>query len=219
MAEPLTAEQLLQSIWMALRRIEDNMALPPAPLELPPISIAPPDLADVVNAVTALKPGPTAEEIAAAIAATLRPGTGTPDGSAALESVAAALEKLDFRLKGMGTQAYGGGSVSLTPQAATMIGDAVQATTLSTVVTAVAATTSVVELGANRAARSAMTVFCEPGSAVMYLKFGTGASAADYSNQLAAGDYWESSPPKYTGPVTAVWAAATGRALVTEFLP
>lgn len=115
--ELLTAEQLLQSIWAALRRIEDNLALPPAPLELPApmITVAPPDLADVVTAVTALKPGPTAEEIAAAIAGVLSPSDPQPNGSAALEAVAAALEKLDFRLKGMGTQAYGGGAVHLEP--------------------------------------------------------------------------------------------------------
>jgi hypothetical protein len=111
----LTQEQYLQSIWAALRRIEDNMALPPAPLELPPINVAPPDLAGIVTAVTGLKSGPTADEIAAAIAGVLTPSVPQPDGSAALREVAAALEKLDFRLKGLGTQAYGGGSVTLQP--------------------------------------------------------------------------------------------------------
>jgi len=106
----LTQEQYLQSIWAALRRIEDNMALPPAPLELPPINVAPPDLAGIVTAVTGLKSGPTADEIAAAIAGVLTPSVPQPDGSAALREVAAALEKLDFRLKGLGTQAYGGGT-------------------------------------------------------------------------------------------------------------
>ncbi len=108
----LTTEQWLASVWAALRRIEDNLALPPAPLELPPINLPPPDLAEVVTAVTSLKPGPSAEEIAAAIAGVLSPSRGQ-DGSAALQAVAAALEKLDFRLQGMGKQAYGGGSVSL----------------------------------------------------------------------------------------------------------
>lgn len=113
----LTAEELLWSIWGALRRIEDNMALPPAPLELPApqINIAPPDLADVVTAVTSLKPGPTAEEIAAAIASTLSPALPQQSGAASLDAVAAALEKLDFRLKGMGVQAYGGGTVTIDP--------------------------------------------------------------------------------------------------------
>src|SRR5262245_16582430 len=113
MQQQLTAEQILMSIWSALRRIETNLALPPAPLELPPITVAPPDLAEVVTAVTGLKPGPTAEEIAAAIAGVLNPSDPQPDGNAALQAVAAALEKLDFRLKGMGTQAYGGGAVTL----------------------------------------------------------------------------------------------------------
>lgn len=109
----LTSEQLLTSIWAALRRIEDNMALPPAPLEPPLINVAPPDLAGVVTAVTSLKPGPTADEIAVAIAGVLSPTAPQADSSAALDAVAAALEKLDFRLKGMGVQAYGGGAVSL----------------------------------------------------------------------------------------------------------
>lgn len=111
----LTAEDLLQSIWAALRRIEDNMALPPAPLELPAptIHVAPPDLADIVTAVTSLKPGPTAEEIASAIASVLSAPSWPGTGQEALEAVAQALKNLDFRLKGMGTQAYGGGAVTL----------------------------------------------------------------------------------------------------------
>lgn len=111
----LTAEMLLQSIWAALRRIETNMALPPAPLELPTpqVHIGAPDLGEIVTAVTSLKPGPSAEEIAAAIAATLT--TAPPNGAEALEQVARALEKLDFRLKGEGGRAFGGGSVTIQP--------------------------------------------------------------------------------------------------------
>lgn len=113
----LTTEDWLQSVWMALRRIEDNLALPPAPLELPEIRIDPPDLSAIVTAVTSLNgTGPTAEEIARAIAAVIAPPPATTSGGAeALEAVARALEKLDFRMQGMGKQAYGGGSVSLLP--------------------------------------------------------------------------------------------------------
>lgn len=113
----LTQEQWLQSVWAALRRIEDNLALPPAPLELPEIRIDPPDLSAIVTAVTSLNgTGPSADEIARAIAAVIAPHPeATPGGAEALDAVARALEKLDFRLKGMGTQAYGGGSVTFAP--------------------------------------------------------------------------------------------------------
>lgn len=111
----LTEAQLLQSIWMALRRIEDNLSLPPAPLELPPITVPAPDLTDIVTAVTNLNgTGPTADEIARAIADVLAPQR-VDTGAEALGEVARALEKLDFRLKGIGKQAYGGGAVSLSP--------------------------------------------------------------------------------------------------------
>lgn len=112
----LTAEQLLQSIWAALRRIEDNLSLPPAPFELPPINVEPPDLAEVVNAVTGLRPGPSAEEIATAIAATLTP---TPNRDPVIEKIVEALEKLDFRMQAQ--QNFGGGQVSLAPDQAVEI--------------------------------------------------------------------------------------------------
>lgn len=82
----------------------------PAP---PALIIEPPDLTDIVTAVTSLKPGPTAAEIAAAIADVIRPGP--VQDVAPLREVAEALRNLDFRMKGMGTQAYGGGSSTLAP--------------------------------------------------------------------------------------------------------
>ena len=84
-------------------------------------------------------------------------------------------------------------------------------------VTAVPASSTVIPLAGASGTRRAMTVYNEPGSANLFLKFGAGASADSYSVMLAAGDYWESSPPRYGGAVTAVWATATGRAMVTEF--
>lgn len=88
-----------------------------------------------------------------------------------------------------------------------------------TAVSVVAATTSPVTLGVNPETRLAMTVYNEPGSSVMFLKFGAGVTVDSYSNRLGPGDYWESTPPRYTGSVTAVWDGTTGRALITEFLP
>lgn len=113
---PLTADQLLQSIWAALRRIEDNLALPPAPLEPPHVTVLPPqiDLTDVVEAVNQLKPGVNAEDIARALAEVLSPQP-VPAELPGITEFNAAVKELSFRLKGVGAQAYGGGSVSLQP--------------------------------------------------------------------------------------------------------
>lgn len=112
--DQLTERDLAISIWQALRRIESTLTtgltLPDIPA--PIVNVPAVDLADVVNAVTGLNgTGPSAAEIAEALAAVLAPGA--PDATDALAEVAKALEKLDFRLQGVGTQAYGGGSVTI----------------------------------------------------------------------------------------------------------
>jgi hypothetical protein len=109
----LTERDYLQSVWQALRRIEaalSGLVIPPPEVS---VTAPPPDLADIVTAVTSLKPGPSAEDIARALADVLVPNRDSAAGDEALGQVARALEKLDFRLQGMGTQAYGGGSVTL----------------------------------------------------------------------------------------------------------
>lgn len=114
--DELTERDLLLSAWQTLRRIESAIG---ARMEIPApqVNVAAPDLTDIVSAVTSLNgTGPTAEDIARAIADVIAPPqTASPDGAEALGQVARALEKLDFRLKGVGTQAYGGGSVTLLP--------------------------------------------------------------------------------------------------------
>lgn len=226
LVEPeLTQEQWLRSIWTALTRMEELLSQPrleAIPVEYPP----PPEVdydrltASIVGMLSQLHPqGPTATEIADAIRL-IWPADPTEElpqqGARALEEVAQALRNLDHRLKGMGTQAYGGGAVHIDEASLARISGPVSHTTN---VYAVAASTSVQTIGDADAGRVAMTILNEPGSARMFLKFGPGASAASYSNVLGPGDYWESVPPKFTGPVTAVWEAATGRAMVTEFLP
>ena len=84
-------------------------------LSSPTVVVEPPNLADIVTAVTSLKPGPTAAEIAAAIADLIQPPSVGEDGVAPLREVAEALRNLDFRMQGMGRQAYGGGAVHLEP--------------------------------------------------------------------------------------------------------
>lgn len=210
----LTDTDYLKSIWRALQRIEQALAPLGEPVA-PNVLVEPPDLGDIVTAVNGLQPGPSAEEIAQAIASVLRFPQPEPDAN--LARVADQLEKLSNQLKGLNRTGGGGGggTVSLSQGAIDQITGPVANTSN---VYAVPASTSVQTIGDAAAGRVAMTVLNEPGSARMFLKFGEGASAASYSNVLGPGDYWESMPPRFTGPVTAVWEAATGRALVTEFL-
>lgn len=107
----------LKSIWAALRRIEDNMALPPAPLELPAphVTVNAPDLTDLTQTLLGLQPGPTALELARAIADVLPPSVAK-DGAPSIEmydAIVRALERLDFRLQAPPSQGYIGGSVNL----------------------------------------------------------------------------------------------------------
>jgi hypothetical protein len=215
--DQLSERDLLLSAWQALRRIEESLS---ARLEVPApvVTVAPPDLTDVVTAVQSLNgTGPTAEDIARAIRDVLSP-TPPQAGTEALSEVARALEKLDFRLRGMGTQAYGGGSVSFAPGQAEAFASAVNASSDTTTVTALAATTTPFTLYPASAARVAATVYVEPASSNLFIKFGEGATLDSYSSRLGPGDYWESSPPRHTGVATAVWDGTNGRALLTEFL-
>lgn len=109
--DSLTERDLLLSAWQTLRRIESTMAARP---EVPTVNVEPPDLTDIVTAVQGIRgtSGPTADDIARAIADVLAPARTDDDGDA-LRQVAEGLKMLDHRLQGMGRQAYGGGSVSL----------------------------------------------------------------------------------------------------------
>jgi hypothetical protein len=113
----LTDLDYLQSIWAALRRIEDNLALPPAPLELPPpqVTVHAPDLTDLTQTLMGLQPGPTALELARAIADVLPPSV-SKDSAPSIEmydAIVRALERLDFRMQAPPSQGYIGGSVNL----------------------------------------------------------------------------------------------------------
>lgn len=76
--------------------------------------------------------------------------------------------------------------------------------------------TSVTLLSATLTRRGA-TVY-NLSTAILYLKCGTTASAADFTVALAgSGGYWEA-PFGYTGRIDGIWASdAGGTALVTEF--
>lgn len=91
----------------------------------------------------------------------------------------------------------------------------------STDVTTVAATTTPFTVGDHSDTRLAITIYVEPGddASSLYLKFGADPSTSSYSNRLDPGDYWESTPPRYTGLTTAVFDGTVGRIMITEFLP
>lgn len=109
-----------------------------AVLEKPAPTVEAPqvDLSALIQAVQGLNGPATADEIAAAIARQLRPAEPVEDGTAAtLGEVAEALKALEFRMRGVGTQAYGGGSVSFTPQGLAQLTEALTTTPLDVNVT------------------------------------------------------------------------------------
>lgn len=85
------------------------------------------------------------------------------------------------------------------------------------VVSAVNADTAATPLAAANRSRLGLLVYND-SSADLYLKFGSGASATDYSVKIGGGGYYEV-PFEYDGIVTGAWASATGVARVTEFKP
>lgn len=54
-------------------------------------------------------------------------------------------------------------------------------------------------------------------AAVLYLKFGTTASATSYTVQVPAGGYFEFPVPVYGAEVDGIWSSATGNARVTSW--
>ncbi|MES2529451.1 MAG: hypothetical protein V4636_00325 [Pseudomonadota bacterium] len=74
---------------------------------------------------------------------------------------------------------------------------------------------TVVTLMVSNAARRALFIFNNSTSAV-YVKFGSTATAADFTFKMAAGAFYEMPRPLYTGIITGIWVSADGAALVTE---
>lgn len=60
-------------------------------------------------------------------------------------------------------------------------------------------------------------IIVNDSTAILYVKFGTAASATSFTYLLAAGDSLELvNGNRYTGIITGIWASATGNARVTE---
>lgn len=79
----------------------------------------------------------------------------------------------------------------------------------------VASSTSSTALFASNPAARSRNVYND-STAVLYLKFGTGASSTSYTVQLPAAWNYEFPQPLYTGAVEGAWASANGNARVTE---
>jgi hypothetical protein len=93
---------------------------------------------------------------------------------------------------------------------------AVAGTTANATLANVAGSASSVTILAANTARKGVVVMND-STAILYLKFGTTASATSFTYKLAGGDTWESAMPiTYTGLITGIWASATGAARVTE---
>lgn len=59
-------------------------------------------------------------------------------------------------------------------------------------------------------------MFFNASTAILYLKYGTGASATSYTVQIAAGGYFAMPQPVYAGQVNGYWAAVNGFVNITE---
>lgn len=80
-----------------------------------------------------------------------------------------------------------------------------------------AASATSVTLMASNASRRGLTIQNSSGGAILYVKFGTTATATDCSFELAAGQYYEMSAAMlYTGRVDGIWATASGGSNTTE---
>lgn len=86
--------------------------------------------------------------------------------------------------------------------------------TTSTPANVASSATSVQLLAANANRRAASIT--NDSTQILYIKYGTTASATDYKVALGPQAYFEFPLPIYTGRVDGIWAAANGAARITE---
>ena len=58
--------------------------------------------------------------------------------------------------------------------------------------------------------------FFNDSTQVLYIKFGTTASATSFTVKMAAGSFYEIPQPVYTGRIDGIWASADGNVRITE---
>jgi hypothetical protein len=92
---------------------------------------------------------------------------------------------------------------------------ATPATSATATLTNVAASATSVQLLASTAGRKQATFFND-SAAVLYLKFGTTASATSFTVRLTSNAYYELPATCYTGRIDGIWASATGTVRITE---
>lgn len=86
----------------------------------------------------------------------------------------------------------------------------------ATTATVASSATSVTVFAEATGETNGRTVYND-STAVLYLKFGTTASATSYTVQVPAGGYFEFPVPVYGGEVDGIWSSATGNARVTSW--
>lgn len=79
----------------------------------------------------------------------------------------------------------------------------------------VSASATSVTLRAANTSRLGLIIFND-STEILYVKFGSTASATSFTYKLNAGDTLELQTTPYTGIVTGIWVSATGTARVTE---
>ncbi len=87
----------------------------------------------------------------------------------------------------------------------------------ATVATVACSTTAATLLAASTTARRMVLITNNTASSILYIKFGTGASATDFTVRLAAGGYYEMPAPIYSGQITGILDTGTGNALITTY--
>jgi len=78
----------------------------------------------------------------------------------------------------------------------------------------VSSSASSVTVLASSTSRSGVIIYND-STAVLYLKYGTTASATSFTYRIGPGDTWEMPSPIFTGTLDGIWASANGNARVT----
>lgn len=100
------------------------------------------------------------------------------------------------------------------PAGTNVIGSVTQAPSTTATLTNVSASASSVTLLASNSGRLHAQLWNDSAS-VLYLKYGSTASATSCIAAVDPGERWEM-PYRYTGIITGIWVSATGTARVTE---